>query len=302
MGKNGKRFAAAYASRGISRVSRKPTQKPSSASRQTAPPPRMVKKKDKRQSEPAQSRMSRAALAAETDKLRQTAKGSCGPYVAGDMILLVGDGDFSFASALLARLGTDAYIVATALDDSKSLRKKYPNARANIQRLEAAGMQVMYGIDCRRLHETEDFQGAFTKIVFNFPHLGTDGADIEEHRRLLREFLSAAASCLEALPSAEIHITIRSGEPYNSWKVQQLAKDVDSDDKSRGRGGEGKSRLRCDRVVPFEAKHYRGYQHQRTRGEAYAKARGLEDHNVVEGARTYVFKLRKEALQAAEGE
>merc|ERR1711974_501202 len=84
----------------------------------------------------------------------------------------------------------------------------------------------------------------------------------------------------------------KSGEPYNAWRVQQLAKEG-----AAARASSGKAAMpRCDRVVPFSAGRFPGYTHRRTRGHGYESARGLDDRNVVTGARTYVFKLTAEAL------
>merc|ERR1712113_839631 len=93
---------------------------------------------------------------------------------------------------------------------------------------------------------------------------------------------ASAAQCLEVDASSEIHVTLAAGEPYMSWNVQKMAK-LDG-------------LLRCDRTVPFVAERYAGYQHRRTKGDAYAEARGLSEHNVVQGAKTYVFRLSRNAL------
>lgn len=204
----------------------------------------------------------------------------------------VGDGDLSFACALVERLRDSVFIVATTLDSVKVLRRKYPSAATNVKRLTAAGMEVTCGVDCRELHARPEFRQAFTKIVFNFPHLGSDDAGIPEHQELLRAFLSSAAACLEPLATAEVHVTLKAGEPYASWHIEQLAKRA-----AVAGDASGVAALRCDRVVPFDANHYPGYTHRRTRGAAYAEGRGLSDENVVRGAKTYVFKLRKGALQ-----
>jgi len=191
----------------------------------------------------------------------------------------------SFACALLQKLGSSAFLVATNLENPRALRAKYPEARDNARHLTAAGMMVKYGVDCTQLHAKEDFMGAFTKIVFNFPHLGSDGDNVAEHQDLLSGFFASAAQCLEPLPRSEVHVTLKAGEPYNSWKVQQMAKMSGA--------------LRGDRVMPFDGMLYPGYAHCRTKGSAYAEARGFSDLNVMEGAKTYVFKLRKEALAEA---
>mmetsp|Transcript_95589 Transcript_95589/g.309681 ORF Transcript_95589/g.309681 Transcript_95589/m.309681 type:complete len:303 (-) Transcript_95589:104-1012(-) len=238
-----------------------------------------------------------AAAAATGDDAAASVPPAGGLYVAGDVILLVGEGDLSFACALLRRLGASAYLIATVFDSEKALRQKYPAAAGNARRLLSAGMQVIYEVDCRELHERTEFIGAFTKIVFNFPHLGGDveEAGVEEHRALLGAFLASAGRCLEPLPAAEVHITLKSGEPYASWRVEQLAK------QASGAEGDASPLLRCDRQVPFEASKYRGYSHRRTRGDAYAQARGLGEENVVSGARTYVFRPSREALSGARG-
>merc|ERR1712080_233205 len=60
-------------------------------------------------------------------------------YGQGDMILLVGEGNFSFAAALLQRFQNRAFIVATVFDNAKVVRSKYPDARRNAKSLTASG-------------------------------------------------------------------------------------------------------------------------------------------------------------------
>lgn len=56
------------------------------------------------------------------------------PFSQTDKVLLVGEGDFSFALALKAHLGV-RNITATCFDDEKALAEKYPQALANIAAL-----------------------------------------------------------------------------------------------------------------------------------------------------------------------
>eukprot|EP00929_Paragymnodinium_shiwhaense_P069574 TRINITY_DN35083_c0_g1_i3.p1 TRINITY_DN35083_c0_g1~~TRINITY_DN35083_c0_g1_i3.p1 ORF type:complete len:222 (+),score=47.43 TRINITY_DN35083_c0_g1_i3:29-667(+) len=79
-------------------------------------------------------------------------------YAAGDVILLVGEGDLSFATALLRKFSSNTFVVATVFDTAKQLRHKYPESAANMKLLKAAGMMVQCGVDCRRLHEEEKFK------------------------------------------------------------------------------------------------------------------------------------------------
>ncbi|CAE8622233.1 unnamed protein product, partial [Polarella glacialis] len=142
-----------------------------SALRHQRPPP----KQSKRKQQPG-----RPEKGLSTEVIKKSAADSAagGLYVKGDVVLLIGEGDFSFALALLKRLGSEGiYMVATVLDTAKELKKKYPEAQAKAKQLVAAGMDVKYGVDGRKLKENLEFSGSFTKVVFNFPHLGTDGAD-----------------------------------------------------------------------------------------------------------------------------
>lgn len=224
---------------------------------------------------------SNADAAADAAKAVSSRKSAL--YTEGDMILLVGEGNLSFSCGLLQKLGSKAYIVATVHDSQKVMRTKYPDARNNLKRLTTAGMQVRFGIDCKELHRHDDFRDAFTKIIFNFPHSGTDlgeSESIKEHQQLLQEFFKSAAECLEPVPTSEVHVTMKAGQPYISWRIEQMAK--------------LSGKLRCDRVLNFNAKLYPGYEHRRTRGDKYAAARGFNENNVLQGAKTYVFKLKKE--------
>lgn len=99
----------------------------------------------------------------------------CPPYTATDRILLVGEGNFSFARALAEHvLGTGENLVATCLDSEEVLMLKYEDeARANVEAVVAAGGTVLYEVDATKLNKCAALKGKrFEKIVFNFPHAG----------------------------------------------------------------------------------------------------------------------------------
>jgi hypothetical protein len=128
-------------------------------------------------------------------------------------------------------------------------------------------------------------QNGFDKIVFNFPHLGSGEGDKvknrAQHRELLIGFLNSAQGLLRD-DKSEIHVTLKRGDPYDSWEVGKLA------------GKERVMGLRTKTVKDFLPAVFPGYQHRRTLGAAYKKPdEGGPQANadIAIGARTYVFVL-----------
>lgn len=79
----------------------------------------------------------------------------------------------------------------------------------------------------------------------------------------------------------EIHVTLKSGEPYSSWNVQGLAKQANQ--------SLTKLKFVLNRSFVFNASLYPGYNHQRTIGDLF----GQEDcEDFVRNARTYVWVLQ----------
>lgn len=102
------------------------------------------------------------------------------PFLPTDRILLVGEGDFSFAHSLLTEHSCTSF-VATSYDKQSALVSKYPQARGNLQVLEAAeGCKVIHGVDATKLGRSgiadgggkEVKKGGFDRVMFNFPHVG----------------------------------------------------------------------------------------------------------------------------------
>ena len=109
----------------------------------------------------------------------QTLRRSTIPFKAVDKILLVGEGNFSFAVALLQHPPTPldhlppANIVATAFDTEEECYTKYPDAEQNVRMLREKGVPVLFGVDATRLEKTSTLKGkVFDRIVWNFPHAG----------------------------------------------------------------------------------------------------------------------------------
>ncbi|MBA0843779.1 hypothetical protein Goarm_000939, partial [Gossypium armourianum] len=94
-------------------------------------------------------------------------------YSSSHKILLVGEGDFSFAASLARSLGSGINMVATSLDSKVMLNKKYNEAIANVCRLEDIGCTVIHEVDCCTMSQHPKLMSnLFDRIVFNFPHAG----------------------------------------------------------------------------------------------------------------------------------
>ncbi len=101
------------------------------------------------------------------------------PFKASDSILLIGEGNLSFAVALLQHPPAPldhlppANIVATTLDAEEECYTKYPGAEQNVRVLREKGARVLFGVDATRLEKTSALKGkVFDRIVWNFPHAG----------------------------------------------------------------------------------------------------------------------------------
>ncbi|KAM3276042.1 hypothetical protein ACQJBY_044424 [Aegilops geniculata] len=176
-------------------------------------------------------------------------------YSSGQSILIVGDGDFSFSLALAAAFGTGWNIVATSLDSYEALSRKYIKAQSNVMGLKRMHGTVLHGIDANTMKGHTDLKmRLFDWIVFNFPHAGFSGRECEmhvirSHRELVRGFFGNARELLQ--PYGEIHISNKTGHPYEGWDIEQLASE---------------SSLAMIDIVSFQKQDYPGYNPKRGSG------------------------------------
>ncbi|XP_034521634.1 ferredoxin-fold anticodon-binding domain-containing protein 1 isoform X3 [Ailuropoda melanoleuca] len=102
-------------------------------------------------------------------------------------LLLVGEGNFSFAAALSETLNASTRVTATCLQSPAELARD-PVARENLQRLRERGTEVRFGVDCTQLADAfEPHHREFDRIYFNFPHCGRK-AGVAKNRELLAKF------------------------------------------------------------------------------------------------------------------
>ncbi|KAL7746964.1 hypothetical protein RI367_007676 [Sorochytrium milnesiophthora] len=201
------------------------------------------------------------------------------PYRDDHHILLVGEGNFSFAAALVGVLGTGENIVATAYDSADVVHEKYPDAQALIDNfVQDFGGQVLYDCDGTQLAKYKALRGkVFDRIVFNFPHVGLGIKDqarnIVANQNLISEFFRSCTPFLRTRPRGEIVVTIKTGEPYDSWNIKTLAKTA---------------KLVCKTSFAFSPADYPGYEHRRTLGFSPGTTKD-DNAEIAKGARSYVF-------------
>ncbi|KAI8616555.1 hypothetical protein BC830DRAFT_1117637 [Chytriomyces sp. MP71] len=191
-----------------------------------------------------------------TPKLARKLANARPPYSHHQSILLVGEGNFSFANALLSTVYVQApeNMTATSFDSLDVVHEKYPDAEAFIENLTESGALVLHDVDASKLSKTKSLKGRkFDVIAFNFPHVGAGIKDqdrnIMENQKLIASFITSALAFLE--PNGEIHIALKDSHPYTNWNIKMLAANQGLCLKSK---------------TPFIPSMYPGYTHRRTIG------------------------------------
>lgn len=127
------------------------------------------------------------------------------PFSSTDRILLVGEGDFSFAHSLLTTHKCSS-LIATSFDKASVVTSKYSQATSHIRSLEAEeGCKVIYGVDATKLGRSgvsdgggkEVKKGGFNRIVFNFPHVGGLTKDVNRRKLYFLSVLPLSAHALD---------------------------------------------------------------------------------------------------------
>jgi len=143
-------------------------------------------------------------------------------------ILLVGEGDFSYATALARHFRREADITATSLDTQEILEKAYDTFAKNKETLLEHGVHLHHGIDATKLEEyfsgtTDGDKPMFNRIVFMFPQYQSKGGEsrnpIKKQRALLTDFMRSGKEFLE--PRGQIWITLRQGQGGTKFDVVQ---------------------------------------------------------------------------------
>ena len=104
------------------------------------------------------------------------------PFTPTDKILLIGEGNFSYAYALVVDPPSQLQylppqnITATAYDTELECLAKYADAQEKIDVLRVKGVNILFGVDATKLEKVSQLKGKrWDKVVWNFPHVGTYG-------------------------------------------------------------------------------------------------------------------------------
>lgn len=117
--------------------------------------------------------------------------------------LLLGEGNFSFAKALVTKHAAKkqklaAHITATEYSGLEELKKSHGGSLATtVDYLKGRGVSIFFGKDARLLHRDVDLTGQrFKRIHFNFPH---DKSTFKARTlpKLLEDFFQSAAKVQE---------------------------------------------------------------------------------------------------------
>ncbi|CAM9821180.1 unnamed protein product [Bubo scandiacus] len=187
-------------------------------------------------------------------------------------VLLLGEGNFSFAASLCGAAGT--HVVATCYENEEEVSGR-GRAAESIRRLRERGAEVVFSVDCTKL---KDYflpeKREFDCIYFNFPHCGRK-AGVVKNRELLAHFFHSSAEVLTE--EGEVHVALCNGqggtpadqprrEWHNSWQIVAVA------------AGAG---FILSNVHPFRAETIRGYK--------CTGYRSQDKSFCVEGALNHIF-------------
>ncbi|KAJ4302654.1 hypothetical protein N0V90_001543 [Kalmusia sp. IMI 367209] len=199
------------------------------------------------------------------------------PFGTYDNILLVGEGDFSFAHSLVSHHAC-ANVTATSFDTSADVREKYPSFAAIHDELVALTppVPIHHGIDATKLGTYKALRGergegweGWDTVAFMFPHTGGLSTDVNRQVRanqaLLVGFFKSCVSEHKGRAflktGGKVLVCLFEGEPYTLWNVKDLGRHVG---------------LRVVESYAFAWEEYPGYAHVRTLGRLREVGRGEE--------------------------
>nr|CDP32229.1 Putative protein of unknown function [Podospora anserina S mat+] len=222
------------------------------------------------------------------------------PFTPTDTILLLGEADLSFSASLSSHHKCTA-LTSTVFEPSlPALQEKYPHVDKNISLLLSPpnahpnsppnNNKLLYNIDATKLSLKSQ---SFSRIIFNFPHIGGKSKDVNRQVRANQEMMVGffRRALLHLAPRGKIIVTLFEGEPYTLWNIRDLARHAG---------------LEVERSFRFQAGAYPGYAHARTLGVVRNKKTGEVSERAWKGerreSRSFVFVRKGEGEKAGPGQ
>ncbi|EPY51157.1 ribosome biogenesis protein [Schizosaccharomyces cryophilus OY26] len=221
----------------------------------------------------------------QTDKVKKTPKKSTNfryvaPFERNHRLLLIGEGNFSFAASLQKHhLDDEAVLIATCYDTKADVELKYPDASEYIEQILQNGGEILYDVDATKLKQNKKFRNQkFDTILWNFPHSGKGIKDqdrnILDNQKMLLEFFKQSKEFLSE--KGVIVITLAETKPYNLWNLKGLAKEA------------GFVSLMTE---GFDSSFYPEYSHRRTIGWKQGISEKSNWKGELRDSRHYCFVL-----------
>ncbi|KAJ8673378.1 hypothetical protein QAD02_004640 [Eretmocerus hayati] len=141
-------------------------------------------------------------------------------------VLLVGEGNFSFA-ATLVKHNLNIALVATCYDNNIK-----ETAKQNVEILKNHGAQVILGVDATQLENHDTLKSEhFDTVVFNFPHVGGK-MRIEKNRELIKRFFISVRKVIQR--NGQVLMSLCNGQGgtladecqrtwNDSWQITEMA-------------------------------------------------------------------------------
>ncbi|KAI8140357.1 hypothetical protein BJV82DRAFT_623616 [Fennellomyces sp. T-0311] len=246
-------------------------------------------------------------------------------FTDNDRVLLIGEGNFSFARSLAEHYmaSNPSNIVATCYDSEQVLYDKYADeAKTNVAQLKQLGVAVLFEVDGTKLKKHKNIcKNRYTKIIFNFPHAGAGIKDqdhnVRANQKLLNEFFVSALPLLSKEGETSRYLPVQQKQDDDEADLEVKEDDEEEELEPLAEGemhvtiktckpydlwdirtlAKTTGRLAIKTTFPFHPDIYPGYEHRRTLGFKEGVSKGENAEIVSSNPKTFVI-VRDSAMAA----